>query len=501
MINLYYNRQKGVFMKISRLLSIFLIITLLISTLAACTAPQSKDTDPEPTPPTPEYEYESKFVSFTSQASDSISSQEINKNYTVAGRFTFRGGYLEQVNAMLQIMGDVSFALYRWQTDYETTLSGEPIKERIYTVEDLALYESSLLYNMELKFEAEEVGEGSYLYVISSIDGSKNNPKVYTGKAWTTKTLPEEYEEYKLSTYVNGEYAPSVAVQSSFVFAKKHERAETDELPFPTDKDAEGTAKVILIGGQSNAEGVSHVSALPTRFGQEKYEEYLEGYSNVKIMYDNVWGETSSDGFVTAKAGQGTTAEHFGPELGIAEYLAKNFPNESFYIIKYSKGGSIMDTEWYSAKNSRPLALLDSFCSFVDTGLELIEAEGYEPKIIGFVWNQGESDASPHSRASRYYDNTAGMVSYVREYFKEYESARGIAFIDAAILGSVWSAYRHINIQKEAFSKTSAINFYIETYNYDIKTLEDTDDVAHYGARGMILLGHLYGEHLGKMIS
>lgn len=489
-------------MKSTKLIAAAIIFTLILSVLTACTNPITSDptTDPE-TPPVIEYEHESKFVSFTTQTSDTLDSHEINDNYTVAGRFTFRGGYLEQVNAMLQVMGDVRFALYRWKTDYKTTVSGEPIKEKVYTVEDLALYEEALLYNMELKFEAEEVGEGNYLYVISSIDGSKNYPKVYTGRAWTTKTLPEEYEAYKLSTYVNGEFAPNVAVLSSFVFAEKHEKTETVELPFPTGKDAEGTAKVILIGGQSNAEGVSHVSALPTRFGQEQYEEYLEGYSNVKIMYDNVWGETASDGFVTAKAGQGTTAEHFGPELGIAEYLAKNFPNEKFYIIKYSKGGSIMDTEWYSAKNSRPLALLNGFCAFVDKGLELIEAEGLEPKIIGFVWNQGESDALPHSRASRYYDNTVGMVEYVREYFKDHASARGIAFVDAAILGSVWSAYRHINIQKEAFSKTSAINLYIETYNYDIKPLEDNNDIAHYGAKGMILLGHLYGEQLGKMIS
>ena len=216
-------------------------------------------------------------------------------------------------------------------------------------------------------------------------------------------------------------------------------------------------------------------------------------------MYTNTEGY-ESDGFVPVSIGQGHSEKYFGPELGLAEYLAMKFPQEKFYIIKYAKGGSILETQWYNAKADAPLTLLTGFEEYVNEGLELIKKDGLDPKIVGFIWNQGESDSTRHVWAAKYYNNLDGLVSYVRETFKPYASARGIAFIDAQIYGSVWSAYMNVNIQKVAYSKTSPINFCIDIFGYDIKPMGDSNDVAHYGVLSMLKLGNLYGAAIEKML-
>ena len=465
------------------------------------TSEETEETTEEVTTEPIEYEQKSKFVSFVCYDNEATSIKQINSGYTMAGRFNVTSGYLEQVNAFMGVIGDVEFALYKWDTDYDTSVAAEPIKKITYLKSELSKFETVAMYNMELKFEENEVGEGSYLYVISAVEGSSNYASIYSGAPWTNKTITTEYKQYSVTSYVNGKRSSNEVAQSSFVFSATVEKQEVVEQPMPTDKDAEGTAKVILIGGQSNAVGVSQNSELRKKIDADKYQEYLNGYSNVQIMYDNCSGNANSS-FVNTKLGQAVNAAAFGPELGIAEYLATNFPEEKFYIIKYAMGGSVLETQWYNAKTGAVGELLSGFTSFVWQGLEKIEAEGLTPRIIGFVWNQGESDAIWLPQSSRYYANQEGLVNYVRTTFADYASAKGIGFIDAGIVGNIWNAYKNVNMQKYEFSLTSPINFYIETTDYEIiNTLEENNDVAHYDSLGMIKLGQLYGAEIAKMLN
>lgn len=460
----------------------------------------SEETTEEATTEAIEYAYESKFVSFVSYLNETAAAKQVTANTTLAGKFNVTSGYLEQINAFMGTMGDVNFTLYRWNKDYETTVAGEPIKQKTYLKSECAKFEVVNMLNLELNFEENEVGTGSYLYVISAVEGTSNFASMYMGVPWNARQLDDEYKTYATSSFINGTKSLTETVQASYVFKAQVEKQETVETPMPTDKDAEGTAKVILIGGQSNAVGVSQNAELRKKIDADKYQEYVNGYSNVQIMYDNCSGNANSS-FVNTKLGQAVNAAAFGPELGIAEYLAENFPEEKFYIIKYAMGGSVLETQWYNAKTGAVGELLVGFTSFVQQGLAKIEAEGLTPKIIGFVWNQGESDAIWLPQSSRYYANQEGLVNYVRTTFADYASAKGIGFMDAGIVGNIWNAYKNVNMQKYAFSLTSPINFYIETTDYEIiNTLEENNDVAHYDSLGMIKLGQLYGAEIAKML-
>ncbi len=496
-------------MKFSKLLAIILCMSMLLMCFVGCnTNDEATTEDPEnnttndtepPVEDVGEFDYERRVASFVYNKSDAKGEQQINAYETLAAKFTVTSGYLEQISAFLFRIGDVKFSLYKWNGSYDNTIASEPIKQKVFLKSDLMVYQSNC-YNMELTFEKDEVGAGTYLYLISAVEGSTNYASVWTGFPWPPKRLTEEYKTYELEFFYSGETVTDKVAQSGFTFQAKVDKKNEPETPFPAGNDPEGTAKVILLGGQSNAEGVSLVGALPSRVSAEKYAEYTNGYSNVQIMYGNVGGGIFSDSFVNTKAGQGTTPEFFGPELGIAEYLATNFPDEKFYIIKYAKGGSILDTEWYSAKTGTPLTLLEGFTSFVSNGLAQLEAQGLTPKIVGFVWNQGESDALWWDQAERYYANLSGMVDYVRTTFADYASAKGIGFMDASIHGAAWNAYMCVNNHKYNFSLTSPINFYIEIQKYDIKPLEDSQDIAHYGALSMLKLGNLYGAEIAKML-
>ena len=513
-------------MKNTKLIAILLCVSMLLMVLVGCntatdeqpaettvatteekTEPVSEEdsseettTEEATTEEVIEYDYESKFVSFVSYLNENASSKQVAANTTLAGKFNVPSGYLEQINAFMGVMGDVNFALYKWNKDYETTIAGEPIKVKTYLKSENSKFEAVGMLNLELNFEENEVGTGSYLYVISAVEGTSTFASMYMGVPWTGRQIDDEYKTYATASYINGTKSLTETVQASYVFKAQVEKQETVETPMPTDKDADGTAKVILIGGQSNAVGVSQNLELKKRIDDAKYQEYLNGYSNVQIMYDNCSGNANSS-FVNTKLGQAVNTAAFGPELGIAEYLAEHFPEEKFYIIKYAMGGSVLETQWYNAKTGAIGELLTGFTSFVQQGLAKIEAEGLTPKIIGFVWNQGESDAIWLPQSSRYYANQEGLVNYVRTTFANYASAKGIGFMDAGIVGNIWSAYKNVNMQKYAFSLTSPINFYIETTDYEIiNTLEENNDVAHYDSLGMIKLGQLYGAEIAKML-
>lgn len=78
--------------------------------------------------------------------------------------------------------------------------------------------------------------------------------------------------------------------------------------------------QVVVLLGQSNAEGHTWSQYLTKTVGTEKAKEYADGYDNVKISYACTIAENTSNGeFVPVKLGQGHSVNQFGPEIGMAE--------------------------------------------------------------------------------------------------------------------------------------------------------------------------------------
>jgi len=100
---------------------------------------------------------------------------------------------------------------------------------------------------------------------------------------------------------------------------------------------SDNRAQIIVLLGQSNAEGNSHSKYLSSSVGEAKAREYFAGYDNVKISFINSdFLNTSDYRFVSVTADQGYTVERFGPELGMAEKISGAELDFPTYIIKWA---------------------------------------------------------------------------------------------------------------------------------------------------------------------
>ena len=249
--------------------------------------------------------------------------------------------------------------------------------------------------------------------------------------------------------------------------------------------------KVILLGGQSNASGCSHISELSKNIDSTKMLEYEKGYENIYINYYDDNGNNKSDGFVNVKIGQGANIQLFGPELGMGEKLSELYPNETIFIIKYAWGGSNLHTQW----NPNGGKLYQAFIKFTKESMEYLKSKNYDAKIVSMMWMQGESDANLYY-AHEYEDNLLDMIGSIRSSLKEYIAREGMYFIDAYISDSpFWISYVKINKAKSNVCNKSDLNICIDTIKegltYD-KEPVSSPDLAHYDSISEIKLGHLF---------
>ena len=161
------------------------------------------------------------------------------------------------------------------------------------------------------------------------------------------------------------------------------------EEPKPVD--------VVVISGQSNAVGCTHVNCISTSIGSSKYYEYIEGYPGIQIAYD-CWTKDYKDdkavyysqnkpknkSFTKVMLGQGNSLSTFGPEIGIAESLHEEYDGKLF-LIKYACGASNLKDDWAT----RDSPMYGRFISFVKLQMDNLKAMGYDPTIKAFCWMQG----------------------------------------------------------------------------------------------------------------
>jgi len=261
-------------------------------------------------------------------------------------------------------------------------------------------------------------------------------------------------------------------------------------------------AKVILLGGQSNASGCSLDKYLQSNVSEEKYAEYKNGYDNVYINY--LSGQNVSEGFVKCSTVQGELAGAFGPELGLAEKLHEMYPDETFFIIKCAWGGTNLFDQWLSPSSKGKTGKeYKAFVAFVQNSLDYLISKNYDIKIEGMCWMQGESDSISVETATAYSVHLENFVKDIRKNFSKYAAEDGIAFIDAYIAENpaYWVYYEYVNQGKTRVAGLSPLNSVVDTSELSCSgEPEDQPDIAHYDSLSEIKLGHLFAQHLDSYI-
>lgn len=269
----------------------------------------------------------------------------------------------------------------------------------------------------------------------------------------------------------------------------------------PEEKEYSNEVQVVLLLGQSNAEGHTYVQYLEKTVGAAKANLYANGFDKVKISFANTISNNTSNGeFVSVKTGQGYTVERFGPEVGMAEKISEFDPVKRVYIIKYTYGGTTLNTQWRSPSSGNTGYLYTNAVNYTLQQCRKLEDADLYPVIKAICWMQGESDASGPSYNS-YKTLEKNLVNDLRSdlaYYKDPNSE--IGFVDAGISDCVaWTQYAIINSAKMQLADEDEYHTYLDTIAANLKYNAEpagAPDIYHYDSASQIKLGHLFGEAL-----
>ena len=306
---------------------------------------------------------------------------------------------------------------------------------------------------------------------------------------------------------------------------------------------------VFVMSGQSNMEGntnfgrgkgdTSYLDAAFEALGINDGDVCKTGIASVKCSYyGNGYGELDhtnynrSDvhasnttdkikgAFFPTKIGMGHTDDMMGPELGLAyELMNEATEEEPIYLVKMASSGSgfAQDGTQYNwlikdeSGNRKENNLYDAFLKpFLQNNLDLIEQEtGKKPVVKGWLWHQGESDASTEKR-TKYVDRQNMMINEFRTDFAAYaedENGENIAFIDGLPFegGTMLAGASDAKALNEAriSAASEGINRYIvdnyanmeHTADNELKVSGDgSTQGVHYNTKDDFKLGMAYGK-------
>jgi hypothetical protein len=269
------------------------------------------------------------------------------------------------------------------------------------------------------------------------------------------------------------------------------------------------------LGGQSNMDGYGYVAQLPDSLSGE-----IEGVmiyhgntaaDNTPVDGRGTWS-TLSPGHGVGFRSDGDTnyySDRFGVELSFAMKMKELFPDEKIAIIKYSRGGTSIDTSaagsfgaWLpSYTGGNGINQYDHFLATVSGALGAgdIDGDGREDRLIpaGIVWMQGESDANNEYATSIYKENLAVLIDSIRNAF----SAPGMPVAIGRITDShndtdslVWTWGDEVReAQAEYVSEDGNAALVTSTDNYSYS------DRWHYDSQGYIDLGEKFAEAIAGL--
>ena len=253
---------------------------------------------------------------------------------------------------------------------------------------------------------------------------------------------------------------------------------------------------VVLLAGQSNAVGFSHVSELS-----------LPSYENVLFYGSGQMSELNAlnaDRWTTVRPGLGRDTSRFGPEIGIADALAEDYPadgTETLAIIKYAWGGTALWGLW--TPPSAAAEGLGNANNFVTDSagrqvgryyegmlrtfteqLAALEGQGYDVNVLGFVWMQGETDAQNLPMARLYETMLTYLIGDVRTDLGREDLPAVIGRINTVVAG-----YEPMVIAaQESVCRNLPDCYFVDSSDLEMGLL----DWWHFRASSMLELGRRF---------
>jgi hypothetical protein len=274
------------------------------------------------------------------------------------------------------------------------------------------------------------------------------------------------------------------------------------------------TVRVFYLGGQSNMDGFGYNKDLP--------ETLQKANNEVWIFHGNPVGDDIPKGGLglwealipghgagfSSDASSNQLSNRFGVELSLAQRLQELYEGERIALIKYSRGGSSIDSLaagrfgcWDpDFTGATGMNQYDFFLRTVKQamGTRDINGDGRNDILVpeGIVWMQGESDASfSEEIADRYFSNLKRLMDLIRASFHSDDLPVVLGKISDSwndkTDSKVWNHGELVQYAQEKYARTDGNAAIVRTTRY-----YKYSDPWHYDSEGYIDLGKQFAEAL-----
>jgi Carbohydrate esterase, sialic acid-specific acetylesterase len=276
--------------------------------------------------------------------------------------------------------------------------------------------------------------------------------------------------------------------------------------------------KLFYLGGQSNMDGFGFIQDLPSELAKPIPGVYIfhgdPAPDGVSVDGKGIW-EPLKPGHGSGFSSDGKInklSDRFGVELTLAIRLQELLPGQPIAILKYSRGGTSIDTAaagefgcWdpdFSKGNG--INQYDHFLAAIKYALSVEDIDGDGEKDIlipaGIFWMQGESDACfGKDIALKYQANLKRLMDLLRAAFRTDDLPVVIGRISDSgrnPSGKVWPEGEIVRQAQADFVRSDG--------NATLVTSTDKygySDPWHYDSAGYLDLGRQFAEAFYSLIT
>ncbi|MCK5804519.1 MAG: hypothetical protein KAI66_16900, partial [Lentisphaeria bacterium] len=233
---------------------------------------------------------------------------------------------------------------------------------------------------------------------------------------------------------------------------------------------------VFVLAGQSNMVGLGINAELSAADANVRPATY--------VFCDFVGGHANSNcgSWHDLSPGFGVDPGRFGPELTFGHRLHELWPNRAIAIIKVAVGATTLSGPWAANSGTLYQALINQVHAQMND-LHL----AWSPRIAGFVWMQGESDACSSDDARDYYNNLRALVGALRS-----DMGLDLMPITAGLIvdDPIWPEADEVRDATILLAEQLGPMDVVETTDLP----RHAEDPAHYNTAGTLALGRRFAE-------
>ncbi len=265
--------------------------------------------------------------------------------------------------------------------------------------------------------------------------------------------------------------------------------------------------RVFVIAGQSNAEGHNHVGQY--HGGREPFPAILHEQPRILFWAGNNSTQTNVNLWTTLRV---DPSGAFGPEIAFAHDVSARLPGQTVAIIKYAAGGTGIarsadytdyipavanfndkGRNWHPPTDGREAgALYTALIRNVQQALLALERDGKQWTLSGFIWMQGEHEASISRKMADDYQDL--LSDFIRSVRKDLHT-----LTLPVVIGQVNS---HTWVYGDIARKAQVEVCQSEPHTRLVQTIDlprVNGDAAHFTADGMLTLGSRFAEAMLTM--